>query len=130
MKYDYNVISKRIRDKRTELGMTQEELALKCGYKGRSSINKIELDSRNVQIERLVMIADALGCSPDYLIGWDAESVPLGVDIEIEKAKQQIDSFPRDKTEEAIIQIYRTLSQEDKETVAKLVSRLASPKKS
>ena len=127
MKYDYNEVSKRIRDKRIELGMTQEELAMKCGYKGRSSINKIEVDSRNVQIERLVMIADALGCSPDYLIGWDDDegSKPFGEDVD-----KYIDLLPRDKTEEMMIRIYRLLSPEDKLTVTRLIERLAPPEQS
>ena len=34
---------KRIRKRREELGMSQEELAKKMGYKSRSSINKIEM---------------------------------------------------------------------------------------
>ena len=51
-------VGDRIRARRTELGMTQEELAKKAGYKSRSSINKIELSRtlsnsksrKNVQI--------------------------------------------------------------------------------
>ena len=35
-------IGDRIRKKREELGMSQEELAKKIGYRSRSSINKIE----------------------------------------------------------------------------------------
>ena len=34
-------IGDRIRKKREELGMSQEELAKKIGYRSRSSINKI-----------------------------------------------------------------------------------------
>ena len=43
--YNYEVIimeiGDRIRKKREELGMSQEELAKKIGYRSRSSINKI-----------------------------------------------------------------------------------------
>lgn len=73
MKYSDDIVAERIRQRRIELGMTQGELAKKCGYKGRSAINKLEVDARNVQIERLVQIADALEVSPDYLIGWEDE---------------------------------------------------------
>ena len=34
---------KRIKARREELGMSQEELATKLGYKSRSTINKIEM---------------------------------------------------------------------------------------
>lgn len=113
----------RIRDRRIELGMTQDELAMKAGYTGRSSINKIECDARNVPIERLVMIATALRVTPQWLMGWEEEH-------ESKEAEQQLDLLPRDRTEELIIRIYRTLSPEDKETVTKLIERLAPPEQS
>lgn len=34
------LIGKRIKDKRTELGMSQDELAAKLGYSGKSMISK------------------------------------------------------------------------------------------
>lgn len=36
-------IGQRVKIRREELGMSQEELATKVGYKSKSSINKIEL---------------------------------------------------------------------------------------
>ena len=41
-------IGERIKKRREELGMSQEELAQKAGYKSRSSINKIEVDGRGL----------------------------------------------------------------------------------
>lgn len=41
-------IGDRIRQRREELGMTQDELARAAGYKSRSSINKIEVDGRGL----------------------------------------------------------------------------------
>lgn len=35
-------IGEKVRQRRIELGLSQEELALKMGYKSRTSINKIE----------------------------------------------------------------------------------------
>ena len=45
---DFMDIGSRIKHKREELNMTQEELALKVGYKSKSSINKIEIDGRGL----------------------------------------------------------------------------------
>lgn len=51
-------------------GMAQEELAIKAGYTSRSSINKIELGLIDVPQSKIIMLADALGCTPAYLMGW------------------------------------------------------------
>lgn len=66
-------IGQRIREKRESLNMSQEELALKLGYKSRSSINKIEIDGRNLPPKKIKDIADALQTTPDYIMGWEEE---------------------------------------------------------
>lgn len=70
------MIGKRIRDRREELGLTQDELASMVGYKSKSSINKIESSERNVPFEKLSEIASALNITVGYLIG--DESMNLG----------------------------------------------------
>ena len=66
-------IGERIKHRREELGLSQEELAHKLGYKSRSSINKIELDSRQRAQKHIKAIADALNTTPSYIMGWDNE---------------------------------------------------------
>ena len=65
-------IGERIKQRRIELGYTQDELAKKCGYKSRSSINKIEL-SRALPLPKVTLMANALECSESYLMGWTEE---------------------------------------------------------
>ena len=64
-------IGERIRIRREELGMSQEELAKAIGYKSRSSINKIEIDGRGLPQGKVVAIARALHVTPAYLMGWE-----------------------------------------------------------
>jgi len=64
-------VGDRIREKRESLGMSQEELAKKLGYKSRSSINKIETDARNLTQSKIKSIADALLTTPSYIMGWE-----------------------------------------------------------
>lgn len=64
-------IGQRIRMKREELGISQEELAVKAGYKSRSSINKIEKDGRGLPQSKILLIAKALDTTPGYLMGWE-----------------------------------------------------------
>ena len=62
-------IGDRIKQRRLELNMTQEELAKKAGYKSRSSIQKIE-SSRDLPIDKIEISAKSLDISPSYLMGW------------------------------------------------------------
>ena len=66
-------IGDRIKQRRMELGMSQEELAHKLGYKSRSSINKIELGGQNLTQKKIKRIADALDTTPEYIMGWDEQ---------------------------------------------------------
>ncbi len=63
----------RVKQKRLELGLTQEGLAKAAGYTSRSSINKIELGLVDLPQSKIAAIAKALHTSPSYLVGW-AES--------------------------------------------------------
>lgn len=62
-------VGEKIRQRRLYLGMTQEELAHKVGYKSRTSINTIEL-KRDMPMKKLKPIADALEISVYDLMGW------------------------------------------------------------
>lgn len=59
---------------RKELGMTQEELAKRMGYKSKSTINKIELGINDIPQSKIVMFAEVLGTTPAQLMGWNDES--------------------------------------------------------
>lgn len=63
-------IGARIKERRLELDMTQEELAAKVGFKGKTSIAKIESGAHGVPISKAKAIADALDTTPDYIMGW------------------------------------------------------------
>lgn len=63
----------RVRARREELSLTQAELAKKMGYKSRSSINKIELNQRNMKQSQIAALATALDTTPAYLTGWNEE---------------------------------------------------------
>lgn len=63
-------IGDKIRARREELGISQDELAKRVGYRSRSSINKIEIDGRGLPQSKIVAFAKALNTSPAYLMGW------------------------------------------------------------
>ncbi len=63
-------IGKRIRAKREELGLTQEELASKLGYKSKTTIAKIENGTNDIVQSKVAEFAKVLGTTPAYLMGW------------------------------------------------------------
>lgn len=63
-------IGANIRRKREELGLSQEELANRVGYKSKSAINKIEQGVNEVRQNKIVNFAEALETTPAVLMGW------------------------------------------------------------
>lgn len=73
-------VGKRIKARREELNMTQDELAKRTGYKSRSSINKIERGGNDLPQSKIVDFARALSTTPSYLMGWqDSQQDDLDV---------------------------------------------------
>ncbi len=66
-------VGERIKQRRLELGWTQEELATKLGCKSRSSVNKVEL-SNDLTLKTVRAYANALGVDATYLMGWEEKN--------------------------------------------------------
>lgn len=71
-------IGDRIRRRREELNLTQDELAKKLGYKSRSSVNKVET-SRELSNKKVRQYAEALECSSAYLMGWEEKDGSVAI---------------------------------------------------
>lgn len=65
------MIGKNIRRRRIELGLSQEELAERCGFKSKSSINKMESGVQGLPQSKIVAVAKALETTPGYIMGWE-----------------------------------------------------------
>lgn len=60
-------IAENIKKRRLELGLSQQDLANKMGYKSRSTINKIEVGENSVPESKIALFAKALDTTPEYL---------------------------------------------------------------
>lgn len=58
-----------IRNKRKEMGLSQEELAKKVGYSGKSMISKIERGEVDLSTTMIKKFADVLDTTPSELMG-------------------------------------------------------------
>jgi transcriptional regulator with XRE-family HTH domain len=62
-------VGRRIKTRRTELGMTQEDLAKALSI-GQSNLSYIERGKRDVSVSLLAEIAKALKCKPEDFFQW------------------------------------------------------------
>jgi len=72
-----NELGKKIKQRREELGLSQDELARMLGYKHKSSINKIELGAADVPRAKVPAFAKALGMTAIEFSGWTEERKAL-----------------------------------------------------
>ena len=70
-------LSTRVRLRREELGLSQEELAQRMGYRSRSSITKLEKGVNDLPQSKVEELAQALETTPAALLGLDIPATPL-----------------------------------------------------
>lgn len=68
------ILGKKVEALRKAKGMTQGELAIKAGFKGRAAINSIEKAHSGINVGRLPDLARALGVDP--LVLFDSDTQP------------------------------------------------------
>lgn len=73
---------KNIKNKRIEMGISQEELARRTGYTNRSSIAKIESGKVDLSQTKIMQFAEALDTTPSDLMGWDEEPASIKESME------------------------------------------------
>lgn len=98
-------IGDRIKNRREELNMSQNDLAVKLGLKDKSSISKIEKSKDDVSLKNVEKMALALNCSIPFLMGWDVYSpaAPLRPDeSELLSNYNSLNSVGRDKAQEYV----------------------------
>ena len=105
-----NTIGERIKQRRTELGLSQDELAEKMGYKSRSTIAKIEKGVNDVVQANIVKFSKILNTSIAYLMGWDSD--PEETSKKIDATTDIIIRMERDRDFSELVQKLYTLDNE------------------
>lgn len=116
-------IGKRIRAKREELGLTQEELAARLGYKSKTTIAKIENGTNDIVQSKVVDFAKALNTSVAYLMGWEKEEQVADVLLKTYKSELILDEQLKRITE-----YYKLMNQSDRDMLENLAKRCAETK--
>ena len=102
-------IGERIRRRRIELGMSQDELAKRLGYKDRSTISYIEKNGGNLQMSKVEEIAKILEMPPEVLMGWGESE----------------DEVVLTSREQKMLALFRTLNADGQEVALTMITVLS-----
>lgn len=110
---------------REKKGLRSVDLADKIGV-SKQLMYKYENDIiTNIPSDKLEMISSVLNSSPAYLMGWEDEE---GKKLFGEDIDRELEKMPRNEKEEAIISLFRLLSDDQKQLVTNLIESLAVKK--
>jgi len=118
-------IGDRIRRRREELQLSQDELARRLGYKSRSSINKIEREASGLPQQKIAAIAAALETTPAFIMGWEQEIKENPV-----RTAERHFEILMDEDITNIFEEFKLLDGQQRKLVKDLVHSLAQTKKS
>ena len=94
---------------RKQLGLTQEELAKRMGYKSKSTINKIELGINDIPQSKIAQFAEVLCTTPAHLMGWDEEE------------KNSPEEPKLTEGEKMLIELFRRVPEEQQTLVLQMI---------
>lgn len=103
-------MGKRIEFRRKQLGLNQDELAHKLGYKHKTSISKIEKGINEVSQSMIPEIAKALDTTIGYIMGWEQQDSSI---------------YYLSDTEREIINLYRKMNADGKTKVEDYIKDIA-----
>lgn len=117
-------IGKRIKNRRKELGITQEELAQKLGYKNKSTIAKIENGTNDIVQSKVVEFAKALDTTVAALMGWDDAEPEQGQHYYLDDdAREMAEFMHKNPNYKVLFDAVRNVSAEDIEFVRQMIDR-------
>lgn len=105
----------RVKRKRQELGITQEELAERIGYVHKTSISKIEKGKINVPQDKIILLAEVLGVSAQYLMGKSSDTESNKVNLIVKRPFNEYSELTVE--EQNIIRAFRLADAKDKNIV-------------
>lgn len=111
-------LGEKVKLKREELNLSQEELAEKMNYKSKTSIHKIEVGITDLPLSKVKELADVLKTTPAYLMGWEEEKEEK--DIFSQLTAEELAKLEKFKNMSTVMFMNEgnDISDEDKETLA------------
>ena len=110
-------LGEKVKKRRLELGLSQDELAQRMGYSSRTSINKIE-NGRPCSQKIIKRLAEALRLDEAYLMG-----IEVTMETAVEQA--QFDAYiAKDKDVQGMLRKFVALPEDKKKAVKEFIDKL------
>ena len=112
-------LGEKVKLKREELNLSQEELAEKMNYKSKTSIHKIEVGITDLPLSKVKELAAVLKTTPAYLMGWE-EKEEKENNIFSKLTAEELAKLEKFKNMSTVMFMNEgnDISDEDKETLA------------
>lgn len=114
-------IGERVRNRRIELGLKQEELAGMLGYSSRFSIVKIESGQNTIPVQKLDDFAEVLHTTVSFLLGKESEDKCYYLNSETKQIAKL--AYERRSIRE-LFNIIKNLSDEDIEACTEFLKKI------
>ncbi|MBS5869243.1 MAG: helix-turn-helix transcriptional regulator [Fusobacterium periodonticum] len=113
-------LGEKVKLKREELNLSQEELAEKMNYKSKTSIHKIEVGITDLPLSKVKELAAVLKTTPAYLMGWEEEKEEKENNIFSKLTDEELAKLEKFKNMSTVMFMNEgnDISDEDKETLA------------
>lgn len=113
-------LGEKVKLKREELNLSQEELAEKMNYKSKTSIHKIEVGITDLPLSKVKELAAVLQTTPAYLMGWEEEKEEKENNIFSKLTDEELAKLEKFKNMSTVMFMNEgnDISDEDKETLA------------
>ena len=104
-------MAQKIKDLRQQRGMTLEEVATIVGV-GKSTVRKWETGMiANMKRDKIAKLAQALGTTPAYLMGWEEDK----------EEKNSPDQIKLTEGEELLLKLFRQIPEENRALVLEMI---------
>lgn len=115
-------IGQKIKDLREKRGLTLEEVGNKVGV-GKSTVRKWENDIIDMKRDKIAKLAETLGCSPLYLLGYEIDEEQLD---NYSSDLKDIVNDDMDENTKKFIELYSQLNDEQKKLIDNMLTALSS----
>ncbi|WP_336182763.1 helix-turn-helix transcriptional regulator [Fusobacterium polymorphum] len=113
-------LGEKVKLKREELNLSQEELAEKMNYKSKTSIHKIEVGITDLPLSKVKELAAVLKTTPAYLMGWEEKKEEKENNIFSQLTEEELAKLEKFNNMSTVMFMNEgnDISDKDKETLA------------